>query len=125
LRYRHDLEAAGHICTASWLDQTIPDENLSPRQAAAFAARDIADLKAADVLIAFTEEPRVANFPRGGRHVELGMAIALGKQVIVVGHRENVFTFLDSISFFRNWAECRRALTPKRRTMAPAEMRAG
>ena len=42
-KYRHDLEAAGHTVTASWLDQEVPDENLSLRQAAAFAQRDISD----------------------------------------------------------------------------------
>ena len=52
------------------------------------------------------------------------MAIAFGKRIAIVGYRENVFTFLPFIQFFRNWADCRRALTPKRRTMAMAEARA-
>jgi nucleoside 2-deoxyribosyltransferase len=124
LRYRHDLEAAGHTVTASWLDQEVPDENLSLRQAAKYAERDIADLKAADCIISFAEAPRAANFPRGGRHVEYGAAIALGKRLIVISYRENIFHFLPQVEFFRNWADCRRALTPKRRAPAMAEARA-
>ena len=33
----------------------------------------------------------------GGRHVETGYALALGKQVIVVGERENIFHHLSRV----------------------------
>ena len=62
------------------------------------AQEDLDDLKAADVVIAFSEVPRTMNNARGGRHVEFGLAIALGKRIIVVGPKENVFHYLPGIS---------------------------
>jgi hypothetical protein len=37
---------------------------------------------------------------RGGRHVEFGAAVATGKRLIVVGHRENLFHHLPGVEFF-------------------------
>ena len=36
----------------------------------------------------------------GGRHVEFGYGLALGKIMICVGEREHVFAHLPSIRFF-------------------------
>lgn len=63
---------------------------------------DVQDVKEADTLIAFTEPPR-SGHSRGGRHVELGMAIGMGKQVVVVGPRENLFTYLPGIRYYQSW----------------------
>jgi hypothetical protein len=43
---------------------------------------------------------------RGGRHVELGLALCDGQRTIVVGHRENVFHWLPQIEFYNDWDEC-------------------
>jgi crossover junction endodeoxyribonuclease RusA len=59
-----------------------------------FAADDFQDIKSCDLLIAFTEADM---HPRGSRHVELGIALALGKKIIVVGPRENVFCCLPQV----------------------------
>lgn len=37
---------------------------------------------------------------RGGRHVEFGLALGLGKRVIVIGHQENLFHHLPQVEFF-------------------------
>lgn len=75
-----------------------------------FAVEDVEDVRLADVLIAFTEEPR-ASASRGGRHVELGLGLAWGKRVIVVGPRENVFCWLPEVEHFPSWADAARRVT--------------
>jgi hypothetical protein len=70
---------------------------------AQFATDDLGDVLSADILIAFTEEPRSTN-SRGGRHVELGIALGAGKPVYIVGPRENVFCHLPVVCHFDTWA---------------------
>lgn len=55
-----------------------------------FADEDFCDLGSASVLVCFTEEPRTTN-SRGGRHVEFGIALGMGKPCVVVGPYETVF----------------------------------
>ncbi len=69
-----------------------------------FAQEDLEDVLAADMLIAFTEPPRSVN-SRGGRMVELGIAIGTRKRIAVVGPRENVFCWLPGIWHYRTWPE--------------------
>ena len=102
------LERAGHECVLQVeldtfcrrvleQDHATPEalaveasEDSMPLEAGLFAAVDYEDVAAAHVLIAFTSRP--ADGPsRGGRHVELGLALGMGKRVIIVGPFENVF----------------------------------
>jgi hypothetical protein len=69
-----------------------------------FALDDFEDVVNADRLVAFTEVPRTAN-SRGGRHVELGIALGRGKPITVIGPRENVFCWLPGVEQFDTWAE--------------------
>jgi hypothetical protein len=120
--YRSDLEDGGIEVTSRWLngshqidDKGVPigddgeqrfemgDPALSHWREH-FAKEDVADVLAADTLIAFTEEPRSGN-SRGGRHVELGIAIGAGLNVIVIGPRENVFCWLPQVDWYAGWAE--------------------
>jgi len=78
---------------------------------AKFAAEDIADVQSADMMIAFTEEPRSCA-SRGGRHVELGMAIAYGIPVTIIGPRENLFCWLPQISVAESFGYLLVELTP-------------
>lgn len=109
--YRTQLEACGHTVTSRWLNgnHQIDDRGLSVEAKAnereRFACEDRDDVYAANVLIAFTEEPRSSN-SRGGRHVELGMAIGSRKMaVLVVGPRENVFCCLPEVTVFPAFGE--------------------
>lgn len=118
-QHRAELERLGHTVTSRWIngDHQIDDAGLSVQAKEAerirFAQEDQSDLIAAECVISFTEVPRSSN-SRGGRHVEHGMALALGKRVIVVGHRENVFHCLPEIEFFENWPDARASLTRAR-----------
>ena len=117
--YRDELQAIGHEVTSRWLNgahQIAPDgmplteererqfEDMSDPRGnelrQAFLREDMADVAAADLLIAFTETPRAPGGGRGGRHVELGLALAWQKQIIIVGPRENLFCWHPAIEQF-------------------------
>jgi hypothetical protein len=112
---RDELEAIGHTVTARWVDNQHADDT-----AVTHAKEDIEDIESADVFLAFTEPERkyVAYAARGGRHVELGVALALDKRVLVVGYRENVFVWLPKIEFFKDWPDALKALGKRTRSKA-------
>lgn len=125
--YREQLRAMGHDVRSRWLDgkhQISDSGNLigdhgealveAGGEAAAllrakFAQDDFEDVTGADVVISFTEPPR-SKANRGGRHVEFGIALAGGKRILVVGHRENIFHWLPHVEFYATpqqaFAEC-------------------
>lgn len=108
--YATELTEGGHIITSRWLngDHQIDDEGLSVQAAQnereRFAKEDWEDLLSADICISFTESPRSSN-SRGGRHVEFGAALALGKRSIVIGPRENVFHCLPTVEIYSDWTD--------------------
>jgi hypothetical protein len=101
------LEAMGHVVTSRWLTGDHEGGQGTPSGQAAFldrqrfAREDMEDLYAAQVTISLTEEPRTDK-GRGGRHVEFGVALALGHFCIVVGYRENVFHCLDGVAHIQS-----------------------
>lgn len=121
--YRQQLEMEGHLVTSRWLngkhqisDRGTPigdhgeklveeggDEAAELRDM--FATEDVSDVRGAKILIAFTEGAR-SGPSRGGRHVELGMALALQKRVLIVGPRENLFCWLREVEWFPDWKSC-------------------
>ncbi len=124
--YRKQLESLGHTVTSRWLNgdhqvsdtgtpigesgeklieddgSTGDDSTSRPNKSAAlrnqFATEDFRDVVDCDLLIAFTEPPR-SQFSRGGRHVELGLALGMMKRVWIVGYRENIFCWLEDVRF--------------------------
>lgn len=114
--YRSDLEALGFTVTSRWLNgnHQVDEQGLSTEAGRAererFAREDYEDVRAADLVIAFTEQPRQTN-SRGGRHVELGIAIGLGTPILIVGPRENVFCCLEpEVNVCPSWENARVAL---------------
>ena len=110
-RYRDELATAGIEVTSRWLNGGhewvgTSDEDIPVEENARFAAEDLEDLRAADLLVCFTEPSR-SGPARGGRHVEFGYALAFGIPIACVGHRENVFYCLPEITFFPEWSEAR------------------
>lgn len=97
------LEAMGHKVTARWLNGPHVAEDGSERGTAeeqrAWALEDLADVREAEVVVCFTEEPaeQAPWSGRGGRHYEAGYAAALGKDMIVVGPAENIFYNLGGL----------------------------
>ncbi len=130
-RYRDELEARGFLVPARWLngghqiaDNGMPLTEEGERKfeeghpdadhlRARFAADDLSDVLTAGTVIAFTEEPRSGN-SRGGRHVEMGIAIgalltgpAASRRIIVCGPRENLFCWLPFIEHHKTWRDVR------------------
>lgn len=109
--YAQDLRRKGYVVTSRWLTQhqklDLSVYRYSDAERRMFALHDWEDVQRANRLIAFTEDP-ADNAPggrRGGRHVELGAALAQGKHVYVVGHYENVFCHLPQVMFFPTFHE--------------------
>ena len=120
--YRSQLQDRGHKIPARWLDGDHQLDNSGQPLTEAgelafesgdpdadhlrdkFARDDLEDVLAADMLVAFTEQPRSGDgSSRGGRHVELGIAIGTGKRIAIVGPRENIFCWLDEIVHYPDW----------------------
>lgn len=141
--YRDQLRAIGHTVEAVWLngEHQISDTgtpigehgealveamgiagreafygNADKRAAELrrkFAHDDYDDVRGCDLCISFTEPPRSDGRGRGGRHVEFGIALALGKLVWIVGPRENIFHWLPRVSHFEIWPDALAALEAK------------
>jgi hypothetical protein len=128
--YREQLRAMGHIVDAVWLNgehqisnegtpigetgEALVEGSLRPggeaseradRLRVKFAQDDYRDVMTCDLCISFTEAPR-SDKGRGGRHVEFGIALGMMKRVWVVGHRENIFHWLEDVRFFETWEAC-------------------
>lgn len=120
--YKAQLEAAGHRVTSRWLlkpervtDAGAPADEAGETlvaEAERAADEDVTDVTMADLLLAFTEDPKgnAAGAGRGGRHVELGLALGLGRWVIIVGPRENLFCWLTDIYHAATWPEALEAV---------------
>lgn len=122
---RDVLTVLGYEVTSSWIDLTVhevgpvgltPDVmNADPDRCAPHAAHDMDDLLRADAVALFTS---LGASTTGGRHVELGMALAAGKRVMLVGPRENIFQTLPQVEHYSDWPRLVMALTPARFTPA-------
>ena len=87
-----------HKVVASWITGAHEDKSKSREFYAIEDAKEVAEC---GLLISFTEEPGSRKGRgRGGRHVEFGMAVALRKNVWVIGPRENVFHELPEVLRF-------------------------
>ena len=97
--YARYLTAQGYEVTSRWLG----DEHVKG-QTAENALIDEEDVKRCDVLVAFTDE---VSLGRGGRHVEFGMARALGKELVIIGPEEHIFHHLPGILIYSGWGSFR------------------
>lgn len=110
--YAAELRKLGHEITSRWINGShqIPHgigHGVDIQFARQFAQEDWFDLQEAVCCCCFTEAETGIASGRGGRHVELGMALAWGKHVIVVGFRENVFCYLPEVVYFEHWSDAR------------------
>jgi len=107
--YRADLEALGLEVTSRWLETQPRERSMySDEDWRELGLVDQEDVLAADALVCFTEASGEGG--NGGRHVELGMALALGRRVIVVGRREHIFHHLPEVELVEGWPEAMRVL---------------
>jgi hypothetical protein len=107
-----ELQTFGHEITSRWISEEpfLEEEHLQPvSNRARRAQRNLIDLAQSDCLVAFTERPP-SGPGRGGRHVELGIALANGLKTIVVGWQENLFHTL--VEFYPSWEEAKAWFLP-------------
>jgi nucleoside 2-deoxyribosyltransferase len=107
------LEDAGYEITSTWLKERKGSgtelTDLSNRFLREHAANDLRDIQAADMVIFFSVGPTELT-KRGGRHVEFGLAYAMGKRIVVCGPKENIFHYLDEIVQFNTFEDLMKAL---------------
>lgn len=88
------LEDEGHEITSSWINADWEKEGqLDDKGKSNVAEMDIAEVLASDALLMFSSPRRVP----GGKFVECGVALGSGKQVILIGHRENMLMYYRRI----------------------------
>ena len=108
-QYRLELEALGLKVTSRWLEtDPPPGRRLTEEEWQALAAVDCEDVQRATWFIGFSDPPELRHGM--ARHVEYGMAVALGRRVIVVGEREHIFHRLPDVAVVEDWGEALRLL---------------
>lgn len=117
---RAKLASLGYTVTSRWLDAgtAVPataqaGEAGAGERLAAIAVQDLEDIRAADVVVVYNP-PEACAIGRGGRHVETGFALALGKPIVVVGARGNVFHWLPDIAVVKDWTDLHEWLERRR-----------
>lgn len=84
------LQRHGIACTSRWLKE--PDALTHEH-----ALKDLQDVFAADVLIALNPD-KWTHTGTGGRHVELGYALAHHIPILLIGERTNIFHHLECVT---------------------------
>lgn len=111
VEFAKEVEKLGFKVTSRWLSgQHVLAEGLTDETDAEashkaqewMASEDFEDVMEADIVIFFAE-PKDSTSRRGGRHVEMGIALGALKAVIRVGtHFENTFQHLPCITNVEN-----------------------
>jgi hypothetical protein len=107
--YRVRLEGLGIEVTSHWLTNSppAPISELTEDHWRELAETDRRDIERSDALVAFAESPPGGN---GGRHVELGIGIGLGKEIVIVGEPEHLFHRLRNMHGAPDWKTAERLI---------------
>lgn len=104
-----DLRGLGIEVVSTWHEE--PDDpnvslnDVNGETLREYAARDLREICECDALVLHTVDPDEKT-RRGGRHYESGYAAALGKIVVIVGPRENIFHHLIAPDLiFSTWGD--------------------
>jgi hypothetical protein len=106
---KSELERRGHRCTSRWIvdDTKFGTGEYSDAERQRLALLDEEDVRGATDGLILLAEAKGQLVP-GGKHVETGMALALGRRVYVIGERENMFHWHPMVRVFseidRFWA---------------------
>ena len=101
------LESADHFITARWLHSEFkPTEQYSAQAKFTVAQEDYDDVVASEALVLVAGPDKYS----GGKFVEAGIALGLGKRVVVVGRRENMLLWHPSIEQVETPEEAARLL---------------
>jgi len=99
-----ELESIGFVVTSRWVHEDVA---AAAEAADAYQAEradiDIEDIDAAQYFVLLGEH----DSRTGGKHFETGYAYATGKNVMIVGRRENVFHHLPRLVFAQTWEQAK------------------
>lgn len=88
------LERHGHTVTSRWHSKEfLPTAEIGADERPVIAQEDYNDIAASDALVLIAGPDRYS----GGKFVEAGIAVGLGRRVYVIGRRENMLMWLPSI----------------------------
>ena len=111
--------AHGISVCSRWLRETEALDcklsDFSPEFCRDIAEVDLEDIEMCDAMVFFSEDPLVGT-PRGGRHVEFGFALGLGKRIVVIGGAENIFHHLPGVV---HYPDVKSFLEKEKRNYAP------
>jgi hypothetical protein len=99
---RQSLADRGIECTSSWID--FEPEASTEAILQEEAVRDFRDIRRANALILLNTIDLVP-LGQGGKHVEVGYALAMNKPVYVIGTRSNVFHYHPGVTFLNSIEE--------------------
>lgn len=109
-KHKQELVAGGVTVTSTWTEEeSAPNSGLDAgkdKTYAMYADRDMHEIDMADTLVLFSVDPTIPTV-RGGRHVEFGYAAGKGKNLIVVGPKENIFHYPSTVKVFPSWDEAK------------------
>ena len=107
-RYSEQLLAEGIEVLSAWHELDLPSSDgfsgIARERRAWMAMMDLQQLVGSNALVSFSDAG--SPDPRGGKHVETGIALALGKRLLLVGSEENIFHSLPDVEQFPSWTEC-------------------
>lgn len=95
-RIREHLATMDIGCTATWIDIDLEAGYFAARPEEE-SVRDFDEVAWADLFFMYVPDPDTS---RGGRDVELGLALALGKLIVLIGTRRCVFHFHPDVRHF-------------------------
>jgi hypothetical protein len=96
IQLKQELESRGHVCTARWISDATFDKKKTFEEKQTAAIMDLEDvLEAKDGLILLSEVEGV--MVPGGKHVEMGFALAHRHPIYVVGRLENTLQFHPAV----------------------------
>ena len=102
-KHAETIRATGLEVCSTWITEphgpAVQLKDVVPQELREYALRDLEELRLADAFVIYAESDQTYN-KRGGRHVEHGFALALGKPIFVVGPHENIFHYLPSTQHF-------------------------
>lgn len=106
------LTENGHEVTARWLNKDFNrTTTYSQEDRRQIAAEDFNDIANADALVLCSAPLRAS----GGKFVEAGIAMGLGKKIYVLGHRENMLLWHPMCDRFNNIEDLIEYMTPSKR----------
>jgi hypothetical protein len=107
--YSEQLRAEGIEVLSAWTEIDSPSSNnfngIGTQRRALFAMMNLQQLVGSHVLVVFSDAGGKAD-RLGEKHVDLGVALALGKRLLLVGAAENSYHDLPDVEQFATWPPC-------------------